>query len=142
MTGFSKARSARRGANAIEFALTLPLFLTIMLGVMDYGFLFGMQAGLDSAATLSCREGAMVDPALGSPVGTAVAQFNSRSSLFCGGGACNFTATDLNSGPFAVPNRSLECSATRSMAPLTGFVPYPSSISTVSFFRFEWQRQP
>lgn len=141
MTRKSESRR-RRGANAIEFALTLPLFLTLVLGVLDYGFLFGMQAGIDSAATLACREGAMVDPEFGSPTGEATSQFNNRAAFFCAGSACTFTVNDLNSGNFAVPNRSLHCTATRVMSPLTGFVPYPTSISTISYYRFEWQRQP
>src|SRR6476619_3535339 len=47
----------RRGANAIEFALTLPLFLFIVFATLDYGYLFAMQAMLDDAVVLSCREG-------------------------------------------------------------------------------------
>ena len=34
----------RRGANAIEFALTLPIFLALVLGTMDYGLIFMTQA--------------------------------------------------------------------------------------------------
>jgi hypothetical protein len=133
---------SRRGANAIEFALTLPLYLTIVLGLMDYGFLFGMQAGIDNATSMACREGAMIDPVLGVPTTTAQNNFTARSGLFCGGGVCANQAVDLNSGPYEVPNRTLRCTTVRNMAPLVGFVPYPATISSVSYYRFEWQRQP
>ena len=35
--------------NAVEFALTLPIFLYVMLGVVDYGYLMMAHAVLDAA---------------------------------------------------------------------------------------------
>lgn len=137
----SRARG-RRGANAIEFAMTLPIFLAIVLGLMDYGFLFAMQASLDNATVLSCREGAMIDWEVGDPIDTAENQFAIRSSLACNGASCTFLAEDLSSGDYDVPNRTLRCTGTRVMVPLTGFVPYPATIQSVSYYRMEWQRQP
>lgn len=134
----------RRGANAIEFALTLPLFLFILFGLIEYGYLFAMQAGLDSAVALSCRTGAMVDPDNGSPVTDAEADFSKRGAIFCdGGGACSYAASDLQEGAYAVPNRTLKCEGTRTMTELTGLLPdeiYPKTIRSVSYYRLEWQR--
>lgn len=137
-------RRSRRGANHIEFALTLPLFLFLLFGLIEYGYLFAMQAGLDSAVALSCRTGAMVDPDNGAPEDDAEADFAKRGAMFCdGGGACSYAASDLSTGAYAVPNRTLKCEATRTMTELTGFLPdeiYPSTISSVSYYRLEWQR--
>jgi Flp pilus assembly protein TadG len=136
---------SRRGGNAIEFALTLPLFLTILLGLMDYGYLFAMQAGIDNVTAMSCRDGAMVDPSKSSPIAAANAEFAARSPMFCGGGACSWLASDLSTGDYAVPNRTLKCQVSRSMVPLIGFLPpsmYPPTISSVSYYRLEWQRKP
>ena len=144
MFGTARARRQRRGANAIEFALTLPFYLTIVLGMMDYGFLFGMQAGIDNANSMACREGAMQDPNLGSPTTRAELAFGNLGSLFCAGGACGASPGIVVDEPpgaaYAFPNRTLRCTTTRTMTPLIGFVPYPATISSVSFYRFEWQR--
>lgn len=135
----SNGRS-RRGANAIEFALTLPLFLTIVLGLVDYGFLFGMQAGIDNATSMACREGALQDPNKGDPIARAQVEFARLSSLVCGGGACGLDV-DFQVGPaYELPNRTLRCETIRDMEPLVGFVPYPTTIKSVSFYRLEWQR--
>lgn len=133
----------RRGNNAIEFALTLPIFLALVLGLMDYGFLFAMQAGIDNATAMSCREGALVDEETGqTPAGRALSEWNVRSAMFCGGSSCTFLTQDLSAGPYAVPNRTLRCEGRRIMVPLTGFVPYPTQIASISYYRLEWQRIP
>lgn len=131
----------RRGGNAIEFALTLPIFLAIVLGLMDYGYLFAVQAGLDNAVSLSCREGALVDPKIGEPVPTSSAAFAGRSGMWCGPG-CAFTATELLTGQYTRPNQSLRCRAARPIAPLSGFVPFPAAVVSVSYYRIEWQTDP
>lgn len=138
--------TSRRGANAIEFALTFPLFLMIVLGLMDYGYLFAVQAGLDSAVALACREGAMTDPNLGSPSAVASADMAARASIFCAG-SCSMTVTDLQTGAYVPPNRTLKCEITRTIDPITGFsgvgafsMMYPNAIGSVSYYRLEWQR--
>jgi uncharacterized membrane protein len=133
----SRAR-ARRGANAIEFALTLPIFLAIVLGVMDYGYLFAVQAGLDNAVSLACREGALVDPKIGTPIAKATTEFAARSGMWCGPG-CSFDASALTVGQYSYPNQALRCRVTRPIAPLSGFVPYPGSVESSSYYRVEWQ---
>ncbi|MCB9686118.1 MAG: pilus assembly protein [Alphaproteobacteria bacterium] len=134
-------RQQRRGANAIEFALTLPLYLLIVLGIMDFGYLYHIQAGLDNAAATSCREGAKIDPNDGDPVATASAFLTSRSALFCSGG-CTMDVQDLNTGQWEPPDRTIKCGITRSYTPLIGLVPHPATLSSVSFQRLEWQRNP
>jgi Flp pilus assembly protein TadG len=139
-------RGGRRAANAIEFALTFPLFLVIVLGLVDYGYLFAVQAGLDNAAALACREGAMTDPAVGSPSAVATAELTSRSAMFCAG-ACTQSVQDLQTGAYVPPNRTLRCEVTRNVDPITGFsgvgvlsAMYPNAIGSVSYYRLEWQR--
>jgi hypothetical protein len=146
MTTHPTVRRARRGGNAIEFALTLPLFLMVVVGLMDYGYLFAMQAGIDNAVAMACREGAMEDPGLGPtlPVDTAESQLDLRAAIFCGGVSCTKSVSDLQTGVYEVPNRTLRCEITRPMNPLVGFLPaamYPATINSVSYYRFEWQRK-
>jgi Flp pilus assembly protein TadG len=139
-------RRSRRGANAVEFALTFPLFLVLVLGFMDYGYLFAIQAGLDSAVSMACRQGAMTDPGTMDPVLVASAQLTSRSNMFCLG-KCTQSVVDLQSGAYAPPNRTLRCQIDRTMTAITGFsgvgafsYMYPNTINSVSYYRLEWQR--
>jgi len=51
-----QGRKAERGAAAVEFALLLPLLMTILLGTIDWGYYFFVQQVVTNAA----REGARV----------------------------------------------------------------------------------
>jgi Flp pilus assembly protein TadG len=51
---FRGGRKSERGAELIEFALVLPLLLLIVLGIVDFGFLFQRLEVVTNAA----REGA------------------------------------------------------------------------------------
>jgi hypothetical protein len=48
--------ASERGAELIEFALVFPLLLLLMLGIVDFGFLFQRMAVITNAA----REGARI----------------------------------------------------------------------------------
>jgi hypothetical protein len=53
---WTKRRRSERGAELIEVALTLPLLLLVVLGIIDFGFLFQRYEVVTNAA----REGARV----------------------------------------------------------------------------------
>jgi Flp pilus assembly protein TadG len=65
----------QRGQSLVEFALILPVFLMLLLGLVEFGFVFAHYQGLEYAT----REGARTASALangqngqnGAPVGTA-----------------------------------------------------------------------
>ena len=52
-------RSPRRGANAIEFALILPVLLALITGIMDYGFDMAVRNVANAAARSGARAGAL-----------------------------------------------------------------------------------
>lgn len=57
-TGHRKVRDGRqRGATAVEFALVLPLLLSMLLGVIDFGTALGQSVSLQGAARESARQG-------------------------------------------------------------------------------------
>ena len=62
-------RHEDRGAQAVEFALILPVLLALVLGIINFGYLFGQQLALNQAV----REGArMAVVPTGSPAGSSV----------------------------------------------------------------------
>lgn len=68
----------RRGANAIEFALTFPIFVFMLLGVMEYGYYFYLNALVEDANRWGCRKGSLVDPEVESPAAYAQTQIRDR----------------------------------------------------------------
>lgn len=54
-----KRRDNQRGAAAIEFAMILPILLTLLLGIIEFGFLFNQQITLTQAAREGAREYAL-----------------------------------------------------------------------------------
>jgi Flp pilus assembly protein TadG len=64
---------ARRGAAAIEFALVLPIFISLLLGILEFARL-GMAVQVVTAAA---REGCRAAALPGSTAATAQARVNS-----------------------------------------------------------------
>jgi hypothetical protein len=47
----------QRGAAAVEFALIVPLLVSMLLGVIDFGIAFGQNISLQGAAREGARQG-------------------------------------------------------------------------------------
>ncbi len=52
-----KHRGGRRarGSTVVEFAVVLPLLLTILFGIIEYGWIFSVRQTLQNAAREGCR---------------------------------------------------------------------------------------
>lgn len=50
-----KQSKKRRGAAVVEFAVVLPLLLTILFGIIEYGWVFMIRQTLQTAAREGCR---------------------------------------------------------------------------------------
>lgn len=51
--------ASRRGSNAVEFALTMPLQVVLLAGIVDYGWFFHQQLVLHDAVRTGTRVGSM-----------------------------------------------------------------------------------
>ena len=76
---FRKFRRDAKGATAVEFALTAPVFIAMIFGVIEFGLLLwtqvGMQAGVETAARC-----ATVNPGLCADTGS-IQNYASQHSL-------------------------------------------------------------
>ena len=50
------SKENQRGSSAVEFAIILPLLLTLLLGIIEFGYLFNQQISLTQAAREGARE--------------------------------------------------------------------------------------
>jgi Flp pilus assembly protein TadG len=139
-------RNQRRGSNAIEFALTMPVFFGLVLGVIDFGYYFAAQAILDAAVLEGTRAGAVTDPASGADL-EAIAENRAReiASLICGND-CDYDCVDrdvLQNIPGVAEAdvvRELDCTVEWDITPLVGFVPTPDKVDANCRQVLEWQR--
>ncbi len=133
----------RRGGNAIEFALCLPLWVLIVAAIMDFGWIFYGQTTLDAAANIGCREGALMDPGEGDidlldiQEATTLRMLTVLTSFgFDECTSCEVEATTVGDPPA----RSLICAATREVAPITGVFTDARTLTSTQVARLEWQR--
>ena len=50
-----KSHRRERGAAIVEFAVVLPLLLTVLFGIIEYGWIFMVRQTLQNAAREGCR---------------------------------------------------------------------------------------
>ena len=63
--GFTRPEPAQlRGASLVEFAIVLPLFLLLVIGILTYGIAFATHQAVNYAAQRSAESVARLDPDL------------------------------------------------------------------------------
>jgi Flp pilus assembly protein TadG len=73
-------RLARRGAAMVEMALVLPLFILLIFGVMEYGWLFWKASQVNNAAREGARTAVRPD-ATSAEVDAAISRVMAQSGL-------------------------------------------------------------
>lgn len=136
-------RRFRRGTNAIEFALTVPVFLTLVIGIFEFGWYFWQKSTTIDAVRHGCREGSLYEetPTDGGLAATDVA-FDEMTARLSGtnlcGGSCTLSAYTSRVGA----TDFLFCNAEVEYQSLTGFLPssmIPEYSRAESFVRLEVQ---
>lgn len=126
-----------KGQSLVEFALVMPIFLSLILGMLEFGWIFNGQITLTSAAREGARVAVVYDTAAAAstPVQTAVQSSSGVSSLR------NITAvttfpTIMETGPDGVNNAKV--TVTAKIDPLVGlFVHGPVNLSATAIMRLE-----
>lgn len=119
-----------RGVSAVEFGLILPVLLVLLLGMLDYGYVYFVQLTLTNAA----REGARVGVTRSSGTASAAAQAAANAYLTTAGitTAAVSATTPSNGTPTVTVTVTLN-----PFNPLVGFVPAPPQLQATTSMRWE-----
>ncbi len=141
MTGLSRRR---RGANAIEFAMLLPVFVSLVGAGIEIGWMLFQQGAVRTAVTHGCRVAAMVDPGPEESNLDAVYSLASeklKNEYAASGGLCD-ACTVTVAAVGTVPHRSLQCTLRAPYVGLTALFPGdPPTLADQVTLRFEHQRR-
>ena len=125
-------RRARRGAEAIEFAFTLPILLILVSGIIDFGWFASNQASIQSAAAVGARAASRATP----DTAQAVAEAQANKSL----AQARIDATvstrlfDLSNG-----DQAIEVQVTAPYTALLGMVDLGATYDAVGVYRLDIQ---
>ncbi|TJX14162.1 pilus assembly protein [Tissierella creatinini] len=130
MSRLFRLRKNEKGQSLVEFALVLPLLILIVVGIIEFGWLFNGKITLTSAA----REGARVAAILKDET-TATSAVNQTAAL----SGLTITDVDYNyitGGPYNV--NKVRVTVEGSMDPLVGlFISGPVSMEADAYMRVE-----
>lgn len=114
----NRGTAGERGASMVEFALVVPLFLVLVFGIMEAGWLFAQLTETRNAA----REGArlaVVDYGDATAIGNETC---TRADLSAGGATVTISTTGDVTDPLGDPTASVTVLVQKSYDSLTGFL--------------------
>jgi Flp pilus assembly protein TadG len=129
--------TSRRGAQAVEFALTAPILLLLLAGIIDLGQYMYVADGVVNAVAQGGRLGALADPGKSqNPVTTAtnMAQASWAASDLDG----TLTVTASNSG--VDPDIMIVVVGTAPFNAYFGFLNLPTQVSYTHTVRRMYQQ--
>lgn len=135
----------RRGANAIEFALTLPVLLLVVSGVFDWSWLAYQRTALKSAVSAGCRAASLIDPGQDD---AALPDLQERATdvtldaleVYGASGPCAEgcdVSVDLSGAP---PGRVVRCTVAGRFRPVWGLYVGSQPLAVSDLDRLAWQR--
>lgn len=89
-------KASERGAVAVEFALLVPVLILLLLGIMEFGRAYNVQATLTNAARESVRSMAVNNSQ--TTARTAAKNASTQLSPALADGNIAFSATDCTAG--------------------------------------------
>lgn len=114
------------GAAAVEFALILPVLLSVVFGILEYGWIFYQQFNLASAVRNGLRQGVTISQTA-SPNPQETCRQKALADLQTMGiSPASVTVTATYAG--STPTRTMTLSASMNYSKLIGFVPTPARL--------------
>ncbi len=135
-------KHSRRGANAIEFALTLPVFVALVMAIFEFSWMFFMRSTVIHAVRDGCRAGAVIPqtdvPSPESVATSRMSDFMLGYDIDCRGDSdrCGISITTTGESPY----QTMECQLTIAYEPLVGMVPHPEMLGARSVVMYEVQQ--
>jgi Flp pilus assembly protein TadG len=127
----------RRGAAAVEFALTAPLLLLILSAVLDYGWYLSRLTSVLQAVREGTRIGSRTDQASG-PEAAAVAA--TEATLTTLGVPCETVTCDVTATMGVLADMdTITVEAEVEFLPLMGIVPTPPTVKSHMLMAMEDQ---
>ncbi len=123
----ARPTSAERGVAAVEMALVLPLLMMLLLGIIDWGWVFYQEFNLASAVRQGARVGVTVPPSAAPDPPTTAKATATAALAALGVDVSGATITSAYGG--AAPMTTLTVAVKLPYKPIIGFVPTPKSLS-------------
>lgn len=127
----------RRGAAAVEFALTAPLLLLILSAVLDYGWYLSRMAAVLQSVREGARIGSRTDQAEGPE---AAAVVSTEATLVSMGVPCETVNCDVTATMGVLADMdTITVEAEVEYLPLMGMVPTPALVKAHMLMAMEDQ---
>lgn len=134
----TRALQPRRGANSLEFALLLPVFLLILTATFDYGWYFFQRAAVLEATRQGCRAGSVLEKD-NATTPTAQAKSTIDDFLDSYGVSCGDNCEVKAAYTGASPSEQLQCDISIDFDSFTGLVVMPATIDATALALLENQ---
>jgi Flp pilus assembly protein TadG len=137
-TAMSSCPEGERGAQLVEFALVAPLLILLLVGIIEFGWLFAQMNEIRHVAQEGARWGAVSHPEVD---GVGVEDWGDLAARACGAanlpGGTAVTITGSEGG--GSKGDTAAVTVTASVPSLTGLIDsfLPSGLSNTATFRLE-----
>lgn len=128
-------QGARRGANALEFVLTLPVLLILLSGIVDYSYLLHMQFNLVNTVSQGARAASSSDFADATGIATQVVQEIWTHTYPDTSATISAQVVTIGS----VGDVGVRVEASVPYQPLVGLIPVPSTVEHTAVMRLDDQ---
>ncbi|MEO0606238.1 MAG: TadE family protein [Myxococcota bacterium] len=131
----------RRGTNAIEFSLLMPVFVIAVMALIDLSWLSFRQGAAQDAVQRGCRDASLVDPGRGEADVAALLDA-ARAAIKAEYDADGCDTCEIDAAlTGTVPYRAVECSLEADHFGLTPFFGGARRFGSQATMRLEYQRR-